>query len=152
METKDIGKHILYSDGRIWSKRRKLFVKLGCDKGGYVLVVINRKGTRMHRLIAEHFIPNPNKLPQVNHINGDKSDNRKENLEWCNAKHNMKHALELDLLKKGSQLANSKLTEQQAREIKYDHQNLSQREIAKIYGISRRNVQWIRNGKSWKHV
>lgn len=62
------------------------------DKYGYLYVNLykERKRTtkKFHRLVAETFIPNPLKLPQVNHINEDKTDNRVENLEWCSAKYN----------------------------------------------------------------
>jgi len=65
-------------------------------KNGYVKVVLRRDGKDttclVHRLIANAFMPNPDNLPQVNHIDGNKKNNQVLNLEWSSAKYNMKHA------------------------------------------------------------
>lgn len=68
-------------------------------KDGYVKVRINYgdviKHSFVHRLVALAFIPNPNDLPQVNHIDGDKTNNAVTNLEWCTEKENQKHRIEI---------------------------------------------------------
>lgn len=65
------------------------------DKKGYSIVTLFKdnksKNLKIHRLVATAFIPNKNSLPQINHINGIKTDNRVENLEWCTSNENIKH-------------------------------------------------------------
>ena len=69
---------------------------------GYARVVLRKEGIRkkyqVHRLVAEAFIPNPERKQQVNHKNCNKADNRVENLEWCNSSENMAHAFKNGLV------------------------------------------------------
>lgn len=64
----------------------------GIDRNGYKTVMLykgtSKKLCKVHRLVAEAFIDNPNSLPQVNHIDENKTNNKVNNLEWCDAKYN----------------------------------------------------------------
>ena len=72
-----------------------IMLKPRYDKDGYRQVQLCKNGIRktklIHRLVAETFIPNPNGLPQINHIDEIKDNNNVENLEWCTSKHNANH-------------------------------------------------------------
>lgn len=65
------------------------------NAGGYLRVIINNKQLYVHRLVAEAFIPNPENKPNINHIDGDKSNNRVDNLEWCTQQENVSHSIDV---------------------------------------------------------
>lgn len=74
-------------------------LKPGGSKNSYVSVALhckekprNNYSARIHRLVAEAFIPNPEGLTQVNHIDEDKRNNKASNLEWCTPRHNLLHS------------------------------------------------------------
>lgn len=76
---------------------------LRTNQDGYYRMQLSKhhksKGRFIHRLVALAFIPNPENKPEVNHINGDKLDNRVENLEWCTNLENIRHAWKNGLVK-----------------------------------------------------
>jgi len=89
--------YTISKDG-IVRNRRGVVIYVSKSKKGYVRCTLSHKGKKqkpyIHRLIALHFIPNPENKPCINHKNGNKADNRIENLEWCTIIENNKHAVE----------------------------------------------------------
>ena len=84
-------------------------LKQNINSRGYPYVFISKnskyKNILIHQAVAKAFIPNPNNLPQVNHIDGNKTNNKVENLEWCNNRENIKHAYKNGL--RGKQVGNT---------------------------------------------
>ena len=100
MKMKEIeGYEGLYSvtdTGKVFGHKRSKFLKSYKNKAGYLLVHLYKNGKgkihKVHRLVAIAFISNPFNKEQVNHINGIKTDNRVENLEWSTNLENQRHA------------------------------------------------------------
>lgn len=91
---------LLFSNfGRIYNTDKNRFV-IGSIKGGYQVVCKNKKGYRVHRVIADLFIENPSGLPIVNHRDGVKTNNNAENLEWATYSQNTQHAYDAGLKRK----------------------------------------------------
>lgn len=106
---------------------------------GYLLVMLGRDNIRIgravHKWVALTFIPNPNNLPQINHNDWDRLNNRVENLEWCTASQNMKHAYDNGLAnKKGERQNRAKFTDQEARQIRGSNERVTI--LAKRYNVT----------------
>ena len=88
-------KYAVTEDGRVYSFASKTFLKPQVTGKGYLTVQLGRgrnyKPYRVHRLVAEAFIPNPDNLPEVNHIDEDKTNNSVDNLEWCTRQYNLNY-------------------------------------------------------------
>jgi len=108
--------------------------------------------------LAEAYISNPFNLPEVNHKNGDKGDNRIENLEWCTRNENLKHALGFlpiskRKIRRGTLNYWAKLNDKKIIEIRRKHKNgISCRQLGFIYGVSGPTIQGIVKRKYWNHV
>lgn len=111
---------------------------------GYPCVNPNWRAVYVHRLVAEAFLgAAPSPTHQINHIDGDKINNRAGNLEWVTPEDNSQHAVRVGLTK-------TKLTLEQARTIKYSTAPSGQ--LAAIFAVSEQTVRNIRAGKTWRHV
>lgn len=114
----------------------------------------NSKFHFVHRLIAEVFIPNPGNLPEVNHLDGNKTNNCAENLQWVTSAQNKRHAVDTGLLLvRGADSPSAKLTADDVRVIRKRVTNgETQTAVAIDYGIARANVYRIVNMETWGHV
>ena len=108
------------------------------SKSGYptIRLSIGKAGSgihqNIHRLVAEAFLPNPGNLPCVNHIDGDKTNNHVDNLEWCSYSHNNRHAYDHGLKKAYQQ----RITDKDRKRIGVLRQNgVRVKDIAKMYGV-----------------
>ena len=126
------------------------------DAQGYPSVTIQRGDLRktiyVHRLVAGAFVPNPEGKPEVNHIDGDKSNNHVSNLEWCTRQENIEHAWRTGLSRSpchvGELNPNRTLGRKDVAEIR-SRASDSSSELAAEFGVSASRIQAIWRGEGW---
>ena len=161
MDIKDVrgyeGYYKVGVDGKVYSThtyngRKPTIKKAYLGKRGYYVVDLvknqKRKNVKVHRLVADAFIPNPYNKPQVNHIDCNKLNNNASNLEWVTNKENVAHAIRSGLVKDYDHVKYAKkLTPELAIKI-YKEDGLH-KDIAKKYSIGVSTVTHIKRGSRW---
>lgn len=152
--------------GRIRSKgRTKDKAGIRCisyTHDGYAKIRLMYKGVdktvRVHRLVARAFIPNPDDKETVNHIDGDKTNNRADNLEWANRHEQLIHAYDLGLKKAKVGTSNylAKLSDDDVKFIRKVYIPQSTKfgtvALAKKFNVTDRVIGLVVKGKSYKNV
>lgn len=136
--------------GQVINKHTGKTLKPQPNDKGYGRVHIGRKFYFVHRLVAELYVPNPDGKPQVNHINGDKTDNRADNLEWVTNKENRQHAVKGRLHLQGEDCPWHKLTESDVIYIRENPQGLMQKELASMFHVTQGTISDIVCRRTWK--
>lgn len=156
--------YLISNFGRVRSlhKGQDRILKLSHTKDGYVKCGICIHGSpcrfRVNRLVAEAFIPNPDNKPTVNHLDGNKDNNRADNLEWATLSEQMYHAYERGLKKpiQGTSHTSSKLSEDDVRYIR-SHYKPHDKEfgmfaLAEKFGVGSCCIKRVVNRVSYKNV
>ena len=127
----------------------------------YQFVVLQKnavkKHKQVHRLVAEAFIPNPENKPEVNHKDGDKTNNKKSNLEWATRSENQQHAVSTGLrtyeFNQGTKNFNSLFTEDEVRSIrKRWSEGTSSLKMAREFGTAKSTILRIAKKQTYKSV
>lgn len=139
-------------------KLRKMKVLKPQVRGkGYLCVGLLKCGVQtrvsVHRLVAETFIPNPHNKPEVNHIDGDKTNNCVNNLEWVTTSENAIHAFETGLREPKDQVGEkntmAKLTKENVLSIRKSTKKVET--LANKFGVSKSAIYKIKQGKRWSN-
>ena len=159
------GKYRVSNLGRI-KNGRGIEAKHHPHKKGYVMISMVKDGlqkrVQLHRLVAKAFIPNPDSLPQVNHLDGNKKNNTVSNLQWCTNLQNMRHSWRTGLRVQGTFMGekspSAHLTNEQAKEIrsivlrKGPNATITRESLCKKYNVSEHVIKDIRRGKTYQSV
>lgn len=143
LEWRDIrgyeGLYMVSNAGDVLSCRHGRVLALKHSKEGYLYVGLSDeqsgravKNARVHRLVAEAFIPNPMNKPTVNHINEIKSDNRVENLEWATVRENNIHGTRLQRVKEHTDYK-ARNIDYKAVAAKHDYHEMNRNQMKPVY-------------------
>lgn len=161
---KCLNKTITYNqDGREKSYARKQSIMRTNQNGKYTMIILcadgHRKSMRLHRLVATHFIENPENKKEVNHKDGNKKNNSVENLEWATSKENSLHAyvnrLNLPPNPKGEDHGMAKLNRFQVERMRLLKECLpiiKFKELGRLFKVSKSQAFGIIKKQSWKHI
>lgn len=158
-EVRSVDRVCIYSDGRKFIHKGKTLNQY-YGRGGYYNIKVSvggkHKTINVHRLVAETFIENPHNKPQVNHIDGDKTNNNVNNLEWATQSENTQHAYDNNLItvNRGSDAYNSILTDSEVIEIRmrYEIENITHKQLSCEYGVTKGTIGDICRRQRWKHL
>jgi len=146
-----LDKMVISMNGKRKSLRKGKILTQHISKQEYLTFSFYQKCTHVHRVVATAFHANPEKKPMVNHKDGNKSNNHKDNLEWCTRAENEKHAFSIGLKShKGENHNQAKLSGEDIINIrKLVKEGIPNIEIAKIYSLSRSYISNIKSRKVW---
>lgn len=152
--------YLVSSHGNVKSIRMGLHrVMKQANTKGYKAINLKVKGKaimkKVHRLVAEAFIPNPNDYPLINHLDSDKTNNKVSNLEWSTSKLNTAHGIKFGNIKiSGEDSPNTDLTNDDVMEIRrlFSESCISINELGIKYNKKIGTIQNIVNNKSWLHL
>lgn len=151
-------------DGKIYSQKSNKFLKIGTSTKGYSHVFLMNGGKSkayyVHRLLMLTYFPPKDDSLVVNHIDGDKKNNRLDNLEWVTNRQNLLHALDSGLRKmdsfdhKGENNPNSKLKKEDVVFIyeSLKNKDFSQKQLSERFEVSQMSISNIKNKKKWKKL
>lgn len=142
---------------RIYKNHERISSITKTTKKGYLRTCLCIDGIGnsqfIHRLVATAFIQNPNNYDFVNHIDGCKTNNNVENLEWCTNYQNIEHAMKNDLTLKGIKSPNCKLSDELVKVIRERYENgATQKGMAREYGVGKTTIYNIVHRNKWKHL
>lgn len=149
--------YIVFPNGEVLNLHGKKMIGM-VDRCGYREVIINGKNERVHRIIATIFVPNPNNYDTVNHKDGNKLNNKVENLEWCTRSQNVLHAYRMRLERRitGEKHHSHKLTNKDVRYIKshykYRDRVYGAAALGRKYNVHYSTILSVVRGETWREV